>query len=767
MKRILPILFLLSAFLLFSVSAFSASWYVSSTVGSSGDGTSWATAWKAPSNIVWGSVAAGDTVYFDGGSSGLSYAAFSTITASGTAGNYITIARSTESGRDGIVTIATPFGISGSYIKFDGGDYKLVSGTTYRCGIVFTCSGNTTSPANAAGGGAVNVSGNRPWFRYCYFNGTYGASSGNSLLVRNAGGFILDHSWFYQSNYEDQMGFEATTTGGSLNFTNNVWQDNNKPARSDTSHRDVMNAWTGSGGYSVFLINNILFNTAGHASDQPQGDEFLMQVGYPSGSGTALTEFTAINNVCYNTARFIAFGSGNTGVTTFKLYNNTIRSVINGTDTGTTSTSPAPSPTLLNNIGNSFSTPNFISSSPLGADGIPFTDDDGFMIQSGSAAIDTGSAGGPTTDIRGYNRSGTADKGAYEFGATGGGGASVPVINPVNATWTNGIAGTYQISATQSPTNYGASNLPTGLSVNSSSGVISGTPSTTVTNTVTLGATNAIGGTVTNVTFTVIPAQGQFGVSPSSRDFGWIPTNTTTDLTFTVTNSGSGTLDGYATNATSPWSIVGTPSYSIASGATATITLRYSPTSVASNYGTFAFSGGTTNQLYGYAYPIAPTTTWTMTHSLLVGMTSNSLNWISDTTDVSQDDPLEIEHYAMFGWTAPSAGTIKLWGSTIATNGTSDSFFVSVNGSITSPTNIWDILPWSTNFVGRSYVHQRAGGTFDAPQYLTNSFPVVAGVNRIWVAQRETTTRLREMNVEFTATPGSVMNVNNLIIRGQ
>lgn len=760
MRRILSILFLLCSFNLHA-----ASWYVSSTVGSSGAGTSWGAAWKNSTDIVWSSISAGDTIYFDGGSSGLSYSAFNTITASGSAGNYITIARSTDSGRDGIVTIAGPFGISGSYVKFDGGAYKLVSGTTYRCGIVFTCSGNTTSPVSAMSGGCINVSGNHPWFNYCYFNGTYGASQGHSLTVRNAGGFIATHSWWYQSSWEDQMAFEATTTGGSLRLTNNIWENNdrNPPEAIPPTHRDIMNTWTGSGGYSIFIVGNIMFHTTGHSSYQPQGDEFLMQVGYPTGAGLPLTEIVAYNNVCYNTARFIAFGSFNTGVNAATLKNNTIRDATFGPN-GTSGFSY----TDQNNLGTTFSTPNFVNStSPLGADGIPFTDDDGFLITAGSAAIGAGSSVGVNVDIRGYNRVGTPDIGAYEYGASSGS-SNPPVINPADATFTNGIAGTYQIGATENPTNYSANNLPTGLSVNTTSGVISGTPSATVTNTSTLGATNSFGGTVTNITITVFPAVGQFGVSPASRDYGWLITNTTSDLTFTVTNSGSGTLVGYATNATSPFSLVGNVNYSLAAGGTTNITVRYSPTQVRSNYGTVAFSSGTTNQLYGYGYPTSPTTNWTMTSSLLVGMTSNSLNWISDTTDVSQDDPLDIEHYAMFDWVAPSAGTVKLWGTTIATNGTSDSFFVNINGTLTSPTNIWDILPWQTNFVGRAYVNQRGNGTFDAPQYLTNSFPVVAGHNRIWLGQRESTTRIRELNIEFTASPsgGNILNVNNLIIRG-
>lgn len=416
-----------------------ATWYVSSTVASSGNGQSWATAWKNSSNIQWGSIAAGDTIYFDGGTSGLSYGAFSTITASGTANNYITIARSTEAGRDGIVTIATPFIISGSYVKFDGGGYKQVSGSSaYRCGIVFTCSGNTFA-GNIPSGSAVAATGQRPWFRYCYFNGTYGAGTGHSFGANNSTGFILERCWFYQSNYEDQWVYAASSAGGSVSITNTVFQDNNKPNRNDTSHRDVANPWTGSGGWNLYIIGCMLFNTPGHASDQPQGDEFLLQVGY-SGSATPLNEVIAINNVCYNTARFIAFGSSNSGVNRFVMYNNTIRNVINGNGIGITVTSPAGSPTEANNIQNSTSNPGFINAtSPLGADGIPFTADDGFNITSTSSAINAGASVGVTSDIRGNARTGAPDLGAYEYGSSGqamsvSAGADKSITLPSNST---------------------------------------------------------------------------------------------------------------------------------------------------------------------------------------------------------------------------------------------------------------------------------------------------------------------------------------------
>ncbi|HLX96783.1 MAG TPA: hypothetical protein VKU37_13650, partial [Verrucomicrobiae bacterium] len=63
--KYLPGLFLLMTL---AVKATAATWYVDSTVGASGTGTSWATAWKALSNIT--GVKAGDTVYISGGPSG-------------------------------------------------------------------------------------------------------------------------------------------------------------------------------------------------------------------------------------------------------------------------------------------------------------------------------------------------------------------------------------------------------------------------------------------------------------------------------------------------------------------------------------------------------------------------------------------------------------------------------------------------------------------------------------------------------------------------
>jgi hypothetical protein len=74
-----------------------------------------------------------------------------------------------------------------------------------------------------------------------------------------------------------------------------------------------------------------------------------------------------------------------------------------------------------------------------------------------------------------------------------------PVISSTtSATGTNGRAFSYQITASNTPTSFTASGLPAGLSLNGTTGLISGTPSTAGTSSVTLGAINA-GGTGTAV----------------------------------------------------------------------------------------------------------------------------------------------------------------------------------------------------------------------------------------------------------------------------
>ena len=83
---------------------------------------------------------------------------------------------------------------------------------------------------------------------------------------------------------------------------------------------------------------------------------------------------------------------------------------------------------------------------------------------------------------------------------------TAPVITSTNvASGSVGTAFSYQITASNNPTSFGAINLPSGLSNNPTTGLISGTPTFAGTNSVTLSASNAGGTGTKNLTLTINP----------------------------------------------------------------------------------------------------------------------------------------------------------------------------------------------------------------------------------------------------------------------
>ena len=99
-------------------------------------------------------------------------------------------------------------------------------------------------------------------------------------------------------------------------------------------------------------------------------------------------------------------------------------------------------------------------------------------------------------------------------------GGSPPAIT--SATSARGALGahfSYQITATNSPTSFGASGLLAGLTVDTSTGLISGTPSSAGTSTVALSATNSAGTGKLNLTLTTASSQEQFIALSSNRKY--------------------------------------------------------------------------------------------------------------------------------------------------------------------------------------------------------------------------------------------------------
>jgi serine protease len=147
-------------------------------------------------------------------------------------------------------------------------------------------------------------------------------------------------------------------------------------------------------------------------------------------------------------------------------------------------------------------------------------------------------------------------------GGGGGGANTVTVTNPGSQTGTVGTAKSLQIQASDSggaTLTYSATGLPTGLSINSSSGLISGTPSAAGTFTSTVTAKDSTGASgSTTFTWTISSSggscSGQKLVNPGfeSGSTGWTTSSgvINTDGAYSHSGIGYAWLDGYGTTHT-------------------------------------------------------------------------------------------------------------------------------------------------------------------------------------------------------------------------
>jgi hypothetical protein len=224
--------------------------------------------------------------------------------------------------------------------------------------------------------------------------------------------------------------------------------------------------------------------------DMALGGGVLVAVGYQgevvssSDNGVTWTRRTSgadkdLRSVAYGNGRFVAVGDGGTVLTS-----------ANGTSwqtqaSGTTST--------LSSV--AFGNGVFVrgDNGSVSADGLAWT-----QAQQGYAYsyYDDSAAYGPAGWIMAYS---------YTSYQTVGG--AVPSVNSSSAQGTVGQSFSHQISSSNGATSYLALNLPTGLSLNTSTGVISGTPTQAGTYQVILYTANANGyGGYNTATFTLANA---------------------------------------------------------------------------------------------------------------------------------------------------------------------------------------------------------------------------------------------------------------------
>jgi hypothetical protein len=145
-----------------------ASYYVDGAVSHSGDGTSWAAAWKNFSDIQWATLNAGSIIYVSGGTSSRTYTETLVVEASGLEGRPVTVTRGEDIGHGGAVII------DGQYAReygvvVDGQNHIVVRGFEVRnhidAGIrVVSATAAVIIEENIVDSGAPNLGGNARGF---------------------------------------------------------------------------------------------------------------------------------------------------------------------------------------------------------------------------------------------------------------------------------------------------------------------------------------------------------------------------------------------------------------------------------------------------------------------------------------------------------------------------------------------------------------------------------------------------------------------------
>jgi hypothetical protein len=414
-------------------------YYVSQSVGTNGNGTSWANAWKELNTISWAAVNPGDTVKIGSGT----YTTALTLSKAGTSSNRIRIMRAADAGHNGKVTltgsmsISQPFSasvgvlVTQPYITVDGIDKNLFEfntpGISHILVNVSTASDYfeiknavfTNTPDGACWMRSIHVASGSLFIDHCEFKGSQCQediisykSTGAKLKIQNS----IFRNWVSINGSHSDM-VEGGTSGNpqsdSLIFTYNLVDDNvtnghnicfmmyntfNYVDMSYNVFKDVYQVLQGT--YRAGrIVNNTFFRTAGEG-------------------GGGVTSFG--NNIFADDATLTS--SDRYNWEKYSLFHNTYY------DHNFSSTPDAD--------GNLSGDPKFLNpESILGGDSTPFTADDGFNLLAGSAAIDKGSNVGIPADIRGTAIAGNPDIGAYEYSATakiaGVGLRSVPAARPL------------------------------------------------------------------------------------------------------------------------------------------------------------------------------------------------------------------------------------------------------------------------------------------------------------------------------------------------
>lgn len=214
----------------------------------------------------------------------------------------------------------------------------------------------------------------------------------------------------------------------------------------------------------------------------------------------------------------------------------------NGTICQSTTTSSTPviisSLTVNGTVGTAFSYQITATNNPTSFDatGLPA----GLIVNTANGLISGNptAAGSFSVNISARNSSGA---GRATLGLTIRGSVGPVITSPLTANGTVRTAFSYQIIATNNPTSFGATGLPPGLAINTTNGLISGTPTVIGTSSITLRASNSTGTGTANLSLQIYDLSSTPPVClPNSQSVH------TSDLVSFTARAGNGIFSWYA-----------------------------------------------------------------------------------------------------------------------------------------------------------------------------------------------------------------------------
>lgn len=233
------------------------------------------------------------------------------------------------------------------------------------------------------------------------------------------------------------------------------------------------------------------------------------------------------------------------------------------------------------------------------------------------------------------------------------------ILNSATVTWGSGLAFSYQITGKGTPTIFSATGLPSGLSINTSTGVISGTTTSLGSHPITITGEN-VRNSVGTATLTLVIVNGYVAVT-ANKVVGGSPNNVLLNLEISTENEAFVTVDTSKTY------------YIFTTG-----TLRTTLISAAN-----LSSGGSTNQLFFNA-PNADVTLKTTSN---VSITSTGATGSLNVSNLAINSPSWIAGINEFSPTDPYASQAPLTGTLAHTESTEIVHNLSLNGTMN--TCVW------------------------------------------------------------------------------